>query len=67
MTERFVDAVDLSREEVAALQVSQGRKSGIVGEQRTEFLPGKVRTDVGEVAAGELAAAETKCLSLGLS
>ena len=59
MSEGVVDLIDFGGEKGAAVQSGEVRQGGIFGEQRTEFLPGWLGLNEGEVARGQLRATET--------
>ena len=55
----MVNNVYFRREERAAPEPGEVLQSRIVGEKSTEFLPGGVRLDVGEIKGGKLVMTET--------
>lgn len=58
MAEGGVDLGDFGGEEGAALQLSEGRKGWIFQEKGTEFLPGVLGLNEGEVTGSEFSAAQ---------
>ena len=58
-SERLVNFVYFCGEEGAAAERGEVRQGGIVGEERAEFLPGRVGLDVGEIEGCKLCAAIT--------
>ena len=58
-TEDLVNFVDFDGEEGAAAERRKRTQIGILSEQATEFLPGILRLNVGEIAGRELCATQT--------
>ena len=57
MAERLVNFVDFCWEKRAALQGGEVREGGIFQEEGSQFFPGGLGLDKGEVTSGEFSAA----------
>ena len=64
LPECLVNFVDFHRKERPPFQLRQGRQIRIFSEQRTQFLPGRLRQNVGEIALGEFGAAHWWTLNI---
>lgn len=60
MTKGGVDLGDFGGEEGAALQLCEGRKGWIFQEKGTEFLPGILGENVGEITGSEFGATKRR-------
>jgi len=54
LPEMLVNNIDFCRKKRAALQLCEVLESGILGEERLQFEPGRLRLDEGEILLREL-------------
>ena len=58
LADHLVNFIDFGREEGAAAERRKRTQIGVFSEQATEFLPGILRLNVGEIAGRELCATQ---------
>ena len=61
LPEMLVNNIDFCRKKRAALQLCEVLESGILGEEGTQLLPGRLGLNVGEIHLSQLCSA--KCIS----